>query len=351
MSSFCVRRCVGTPRKVDAYIQPAFHSNEHRFDVTSKKMSFSSAADLLRASYQQQAARVLFTTDPLLSRYFSYKAVESSAKLAGSSNTASSFPCEVADEAFVCRACGLGLMAGAHNTTLRVRSLKRGSTRRRRDSRNQRRRLTTVLTSKRQTQTCSPSNSNILSKLNENTIQKQYRSNYRRLIRVTDGEAKNAVIYTCGFCATKTKFKGSLVARAEKRQRSSGQQGENVKKLPGVYREGKLASSSSPVSHSFTKKDAIRSHPHLASKPFSHPSSSQMHQGISKDEEFIALTSSLPNSDPSLDKKAAAFVTVTEKEVSVPAVERSLKKKKKNSLGKPQSSKSALMNFLSSLND
>ena len=242
-------------------------------------------------------------------------------------------------------------MAGANNTTLRVRSLKRGSTRRRRDSRNQRRRLTTVLTSKRQMQPRSPSNDNILSKLNDNTMQKQYRSNYRRLIRVTDGEAKNAVIYTCGLCATKTKFKGSLVGRAEKRQRSSGQQGENVKKLPGVYRKGKLDSSTTLMSHSFTKKGAIRSHPHLAPKPLLHPPSSQMHQGINKDEEFIALTSSLPNSDPSPDKKAPAFVSIAEKEMTVPAVERSLKKKKKNSLGKQQSSKSALMNFLSSLND
>lgn len=298
-------------------------------------------ADLLRASYQQEAARLLFPTDPLLSRAFSYKA-----------GSAESCLGEVGDEALVCRTCGLLLMAGMHGTKVRVRSLRRGSTRRRRDSRNQRRYLSmsSLLTSKNNSnKQIQVNSSNVISKLDDVMKQKKYRYNYQRLINITDGEGKNAVIYTCGLCASKAYFKGVLVRRGEcikptTRSTLEGRQG-TIKKNRAISR----SSSISP--HSFTKKDAIKSHPHLAPRVVQRTNSQESFQGICKDEEFVAV----PISRPAANEKACATAqNPAEKmaKLTIPEVEQSLKKKKKKkTLGKPQSSTSALMNFLSSLND
>jgi len=311
-------------------------------------------AEILRASYQQEAARLLFPTDPHLSRVFSYKAAESAVKLAKFPAFSSSPLAIVADEALVCRYCGLLLMPGMHNTTVRVRPLRRGSTRRRRSSRNERRHLSmaSILVSKLDGGKQIPTNrSNVISKVDDIIKESKYRYNYRRLINTKDGEGRNAIVYTCGLCGSKTHFKGITVRRDEfKKAKINGKNSlEGNQQVESLVKSRKIMSRSSSLSpHSFTKKDAIQSHPHLAPKIIQRANSQEVCQGIGEDEEFVRLPTSIPATSNSF---ATAKSSANDK-LTIPDIEQSLKKKKKKkSLGKPQASKSALMNFLSSLND
>lgn len=311
--------------------------------------------EILRASYQQEVARLLFPTDPLLSRLFAYKAAESAVTLANSSAWNNSPVPDVAEEALVCRCCGLLLLPGMHNTTVRVRPLKRGSTRRRRYSRNQRRHLSmaSILGSKldsssnRQTPT---NRTNVISKVDDIIKETKYRYNYRRLINITDGGGRNALVYTCGLCGCKAHFKGITVRRGEmqKAKRKSKDSWEGNPKVSSIVKSRKNKSRLSSLSpHTFTKKDANQSHPHLAPKIVHSSSSQEVGQGIGKDEEFVCLPTSISAPSDSF----ATTKTPADGKLTIPEMEQSLKKKKKKNLGKPQTSKSVLMNFLSSLND
>jgi hypothetical protein len=193
--------------------------------------------------------------------------------------------------------------------------------------------------------------SNVISKVDGIIKESKYRYNYRRLINITDGEGRNALVYTCGLCGSKTHFKGIPARRDEfKKAKVKGQQSlEGTHKVESLVKSRKIISRSSSLSpHSFTKKDASQSHPHLAPKIIQKASSQEVCQGIGEDEEFVRLSTSISATSNSC---ATAKSSANDK-LTIPEIEQSLKKKKKKKiLGTPQASKSALMNFLSSLND
>jgi len=96
-----------------------------------------------------------------------------------------------------CHACGSMLQAGKNGTTLRLRSVGRGKSRRRRASR----RKASEFRSKNQSSAASGGR---MWRDDNGDEGKEERD----LVRVTDGSCRNAVVVTCGSCGWKLKYKG-----------------------------------------------------------------------------------------------------------------------------------------------
>lgn len=95
-----------------------------------------------------------------------------------------------------CHACGAMLQPGTNGTTLRLRAVGRGNTRRRRASRKRAREF------QRRKQQQSGGRKFQQHENNE------YRKEERDFMNVTDGACRNAVVVTCGSCGWKLKYKG-----------------------------------------------------------------------------------------------------------------------------------------------
>lgn len=98
-----------------------------------------------------------------------------------------------------CHACGCLLQPGTNGTTLRLRSVRRGHTRRRRASRK-------LARDSRAKKQHSSGGGRKFQQDDEN--QYVYMQEERDLMQVTDGTCRNAVVVTCGSCGWKLKYKG-----------------------------------------------------------------------------------------------------------------------------------------------
>jgi len=163
----------------------------------------------LRMLYQRESSILLSSKHPFLSRYFTLKSMDDSLDILSNKAGVTKLVNEKKDETtekilvdnnnFVCRYCGTLLFPGYCNTTLRVVKLKRGKTRRRRASRMKRKSFEKTDLKKNWE--------------NSYTILKDARMKERESRRLGDGEAKNCVSYTCGYCGSKHKSKGMPVER------------------------------------------------------------------------------------------------------------------------------------------
>ena len=96
-----------------------------------------------------------------------------------------------------CHACGSWLQAGKNGTTLRLRSVGRGKTRRRRASRQKAAEI------RAKTQSSVAGGRKWRSQDTPDDDKEE-----RDLMRVTDGTCRNALVVTCGSCGYKLKYKG-----------------------------------------------------------------------------------------------------------------------------------------------
>lgn len=212
----------------------------------------------LRTNYQLKVANIL-SQNPNLSSYFALKAIDS--KFSSSCNTnlntniANSVngtekeckdskidsshlefhfnfnPSSNLGSEFLCPYCGLHLSPGHFQTSVRIRNLHRGPTRRRRASRHQAYCIDIVNNSsnprsaRKQYNTkewksilsFSPSEENRPNHYEKEQYEVNQKLEYRSK-RVTDGEAKNCVVYTCGRCGEKLKFKGVPMSTKKKQK-------------------------------------------------------------------------------------------------------------------------------------
>jgi len=202
-------------------------------------------AELLKANYLLDTAVALFKRCHReddssenhgaieFSKSFSMAALHCYDTLQSQLTTAQSL---VLDEAFVCRACGLFLVPGIHGTTVRVRSVGRGRTRRRRD----------------------------LRKRYKEHVQKQLPAQSQpdpeSIRRIANGSCINSVIYTCGSCGNKARFQGITAVAKAKLNRALRDNSLKVKeeapKIPPTNPQPKLQSTPK-VGHSFSKKSAL----------------------------------------------------------------------------------------------
>lgn len=110
-----------------------------------------------------------------------------------------------------CHACGSLLQFGKNGTTLRLRSVGRGKTRRRRASRRKaaefRARKQSSVTGGR--------------KWKDDNSHNDDNKEERDLMRVTDGTCRNAIVVTCGSCGYKLKYKGLPPVRQQQERAST----------------------------------------------------------------------------------------------------------------------------------
>ena len=218
----------------------------------------------LRISYQLQAARVL-AHHPLLSSYFALQAVDSETSpcninlqsdVSNNSSSAADYheiegatnerilnkkiiDCkyEELENDLICPTCGLHLSAGHFNTSIRLRRLNRGSTRRRRSSRYYSQfpdashlKQGSIIPNARiisPKQRRNPSkNSKDHDELERCITQKKY---FQTLKRVTDGQARACVVYECGICKEKMKFKSVSIVSSLKQKKQYFDEQKNKK--------------------------------------------------------------------------------------------------------------------------
>jgi len=358
----------------------------------------------LRNSYQLHAASIL-QQYPSLSSYFSLKAVDSKSNLSFNTNLtpnventcgdvninanrdkqnhaqrASFNPFSNLGSEFLCPHCGLHLSPGHFQTNVRLRALHRGSTRRRRASRNQSFSMCKSNNStnprsarkKHNTKEWKSVSSFSSSKENgPNHYEKEiYEVNKKleyQLKRVTDGEAKNCIVYTCGRCGAKLKYKGVTFATKNKQK----EQIRNDKCEQKEYKK----KFTTPSSKRKLQKDERSSFFHLQPLQIKQISSTTQLKQRSEQKEkqkilggaFIGHSFASKNSNmktPSLttnsNQLSGNFIPLSSKSKSKNVFSSPLlqSKKKKSKRGKSDGNrsddkgkKSQLMNFLASLND
>lgn len=111
---------------------------------------------------------------------------------------------------FHCNCCGCVLQPGTNGTTLRVRSVGRGRTRRRRASRKKAKEFQ----SKKQSSVGGGRTWRQDSQQQNGGIEKSEED----LLSVSDGACRNAVVVTCGSCGWKLKYKGMPPIRQQQQQ-------------------------------------------------------------------------------------------------------------------------------------
>lgn len=153
------------------------------------------ASELVASSLTDQGANGLTAS---LQQCLGRNALASASQEPPSLNIPSSFA--------YCHACGSVLQPGKNKTTLRLRSVGRGTTRRRRASR----RKAAELRSKKQA-----SKGGGQKWKHNHDGQMNGEQEERNLFRVTDGTCRNVVVVTCGSCGWKLKHKGLPPSRQQ----------------------------------------------------------------------------------------------------------------------------------------
>jgi hypothetical protein len=180
----------------------------------------------LRTAYQQKAAAYLFSVDSLNTTSWIGDAARSLALRAvyrqpsdtddGNGKESSSSWNEL-----VCLSCGtLSYPHNVHNqvgdtSTVMLRPLKRGSTRRRRASRSR-----VAQISKESLQKQRMGNTNTNPQLRKEIIEQNQRMKLANLNRLGDGRSRHCVVNKCGFCGVERKRKGVEVKSAQKNKSS-----------------------------------------------------------------------------------------------------------------------------------
>lgn len=287
----------------------------------------------MRMSYQMQAANLL-SSNPTLSSYFTLAAIDSkkhdgvSTSAAGDGISFQTLPKEgesmmndpnvessCFNEDLICKACGLHLSSAHFGTTVRLRSIRRGRTRRRRASRNKAKEAahkenTAAFRHHRRKEWKSAGGDYTTKSLIPEDNSAEW-----KMFRVTDGEAVNCVVYTCGNCGQKQKLKGIPVTA--KRKRKIADNGKLVE--PKGFRVNSSSNSKEEKQKRFEQGSSYVSHNFVRNR----------------ETDFKGDIMSLAHNKKTENR--AMFNRLD-----------SRKKRKKNG---GSHKKSDLMNFLSSLND
>lgn len=267
----------------------------------------------------------------------------------------------------LCPTCGLHLSSGHFGTTVRLRSLHRSSTRRRRYSRNRAKQCTQKSFQK---QNNIQGNQNVMKadgNLNNSSLQ-------YCLKRVKDGEASNCIVYTCGQCHGKMKFKG--IATVTKNKQKERIQSEKIDQLKmnepkrNKMKEKSIKMSSSEkkqmmqrkklgsmfISHSFASKSGAGFNftvsKNKGSGSLNGLNASSATSVLSKNrndvsDEFLPL----PNVGSETEKSSHSQGQNTKNDFVSPLQSRKKKRKRGRNDKSGNDRKSGLMDFLASLND
>lgn len=248
----------------------------------------------------------------------------------------------------ICKSCGLLLASGIQGTTTRIRSLKRGSTRRRRCSRYRMKEFTKRKGVQRQLQH--------QSSINTNSSLEYTHKEFAN--RVTDGESNHCVVYKCGLCGNNEKKKGIPIST--KVRRSVPHTNENidsrVKHTKQQRKPKKQTNASSTTKISSLSVKEINKTTSSAFGDFISLGGGSSKQKNSKASKKNTSHSNHKKGDQG-EKKGFSFISsLNDTNSSKHKITNSDNRKRKNTAtsksnqdGKNKNSK--LMNFLSSLND
>jgi hypothetical protein len=170
--------------------------------------------------------------------------------------------------------------------------------------------------------------------------------------RVGDGASRHAVVYTCGQCASKIKFKGIPIAAQMRRQNmyktpqrvnkdAAALNKKNEQEESGAQRWRQKQQGSHYIGHSFSGKNLKRPAPETTTSVLT-PNKAG---AGGMDGDFISIDGDVKSP---LAKTSLATPT-TKLRLLEQGSKRKTKKKKEEP--KKKSSRSGLMDFLSSLND
>jgi hypothetical protein len=168
--------------------------------------------------------------------------------------------------------------------------------------------------------------------------------------RVGDGTSRHAVVYTCGQCASKIKFKGIPVAAQMRRQNlyktpqrnskdAAALNKKNEQEENGAQRWRQKQQGSQYIGHAFSGKNLKRPAAETTTSVLtpSKPGDTGM------DGDFISIDGDV--------KSPLAKTSLATPTTKLRLLDQGSKRKKKKDEPKKKSSRSGLMDFLSSLND
>ena len=295
----------------------------------------------LNSFYKREVSLYLLNTKNRqhLSRYFALSALDDTYN---SKESADNDEDVAVGNDYICPCCGNLHKPGlTYNnkptTTIRVRKLKRGRTRRRKASRIKRKQL-----EQKELNSVNNKSTNKKWQVDDSVQSDQLRKDTYYIKQVNDGMAKNCVVYKCGFCFYSMKYKGNNASYSSPYK--DKKTGVNLKSnvVSDVTNNNTILISTNNSDTESRKKNP--------NKPTTGPPITIKKKGcvFKPNGQFVQASSTTKNNDdyiPLTSQRSRIKTTINKRKQTAPPFLLSKKKKKEDT------KKSQLMDFLSSLND